>query len=162
MEDAPRGHESSVDVSDQGVTAVPSAAARSAEAVDVPLPQDLTAPAVARGAVRRLLDSWRLQAVLEPVLLAVSELVTNALRHGRPPVALRLVRTGHSVEVDVHDGSRDLPPGTAGPEEDAESGRGLGIVEAMAVDTGCEPVPDDGKIVWARFEPDGPEARGAQ
>ena len=127
------------------------------ETVDVPLPQDLTAPSVARRAVRRLLDRWRLQDVLEPVLLAVSELVTNALRHGRPPVALRLEHRDHGVTVDVHDGSRDLP-GTPAPEQPdgAESGRGLGIVEAMAAETGVEDVPNNGKSVWARFEPERP------
>ncbi|MDP9408840.1 MAG: ATP-binding protein [Actinomycetota bacterium] len=124
------------------------------EAVDVPLPQDLTAPAVARGAVRRLLDRWNLHGVLEPVLLAVSELVTNALRHGRPPVALRLERSGGGVTVDVHDGSMDLPGSATEAAESAESGRGLGIVEAMASDTGVKSCPDDGKVIWARFDPD--------
>lgn len=145
-----------MDVDQQG-PAVPLTVAPSVDAVEVPLPQDLTAPRVARSAVRRVIDTWRLHSVLEPVLLAVSELVTNALRHGRPPVGLRLVRAGRSVEVDVHDGSGDLPPGVSGAGDDAESGRGLGIVEAMATDAGCESVPDDGKIVWARFDSEAPE-----
>ena len=135
----------------------PSGATPGSEAVEVPLPQDLTAPRVARGAVRGLLDRWRLQSVLEPVLLAVSELVTNALRHGRPPVGLRLVRRGRSVVVDVHDASKDLPGAGTSAAEGAESGRGMGIVEALAAEAGTKRLPSDGKVVWARFEAEGGE-----
>ena len=157
--DDPRriGHHRVVELTDPHTPDADGSAAPppgSAEAVDVPLPQDLTAPAVARGAVRRLLSRWNLHGVLEPVLLAVSELVTNALRHGRPPVALRLERSGEGVTVDVHDGSKDLPAGAGEAADSAESGRGLGIVEAVASDTGVRTCPDDGKVIWARFEPD--------
>lgn len=150
-----------VDASEPVGTPVPLTRASGAggETVEVPLPQDLTAPGVARSAVRRLLERWRLQEVLEPVLLAVSELVTNALRHGHSPVALRLEHTDRAVTVDVHDGSKDRPADPAAERcEGAESGRGLGIVAAMAAETGIQEVPDDGKWVWARFEPDPPPA----
>jgi anti-sigma regulatory factor (Ser/Thr protein kinase) len=147
-----------VDPSQKASAVTSSDPGAESERAEVPLPQDLTAPGVARSAARRLLDRWRLQDVLEPVLLTVSELVTNALRHGRPPVALRLEHRGSAVTVDVHDGSRE-PPGdpTAEQSDGAESGRGLGIVEAMAAETGVEKVPDDGKSVWARFEPERPD-----
>jgi two-component sensor histidine kinase len=38
--------------------------------------------------------------VLEPLLLVVSELVGNAVRHGRPPVQMLLRKTARGVRVE--------------------------------------------------------------
>jgi anti-sigma regulatory factor (Ser/Thr protein kinase) len=125
--------------------------------VRVPLRDDLRAPAQARRAVRDVLLSWRLPELVDAVVLAVSELVTNALRHGRPPVHLVLHRERACVRLDVHDGRPPVPPSDRRPASDeAESGRGLQIVHALAVDVGCERVPGDGKVVHASF-PTGPD-----
>jgi anti-sigma regulatory factor (Ser/Thr protein kinase) len=124
-----------------------------ARAVHVDLPQDLTAAKAARSATRTVLGRWRLPALLDPVLLTVSELVGNAVRHGRPPVDLRLRRAGAGVRVDVHDDAPEEP--AVGSNSDAaESGRGLLLVEAVAAETGVERIEGDGKIVWAQIEPD--------
>lgn len=102
--------------------------------------------------MRSALLAWRLPALVETVVLAVSELVTNALIHGRPPVALTLRRSAGEVRIGVHDNS-PAEPIVAGAEQsgDATSGRGLGIVAELADTVGCEQVPDDGKIVYASF-----------
>jgi anti-sigma regulatory factor (Ser/Thr protein kinase) len=118
--------------------------------VPVELPQDRTAPAAARAGTRKVLGAWRLPRLLDPLLLVVSELVGNAVRHGRPPVAMLLRRTRDGVRVEVHD--TDPTPGPDGgslPGEDAESGRGLFLVEAVSTGSGVEQVPGDGKVVWA-------------
>ena len=126
-------------------------------AVQVPLPADRTAPAVARERTRTALRGWRLPTLLEPLLLVVSELVGNAVRHGRPPVAMLLRRTGSSVRVEVHDEDATAPALGAGlPADDAESGRGGYLVEAVAQDVGVDQVPGDGKVVWATVAEDAP------
>ena len=130
--------------------------------VEVGLPQDLTAAAAARSATKGVLSRWRLPGLLDPVLLTVSELVGNAVRHGRPPVHLWLRRTSRGgVQVDVHDEASD-PPGGGAPGADAESGRGLLLVDAVAEETGVDQIEDDGKIVWARIEPDPADSGGTR
>ncbi|QNA77821.1 ATP-binding protein [Streptomyces sp. So13.3] len=72
--------------------------------------------------------------------LAVSEMATNAFMSGSPPLVLCLDWTAeHShildFEITVTDGgcdSRNDAPDTGWPADGAESGRGLGIVQAMA------------------------------
>ena len=121
--------------------------------VQVDLPPDLTAAREARAATRRILPGWRLGALLDPVLLVVSELVGNAVRHGRPPVDLRLRKTGSGVRVDVHDEDAGAPTARTTSSE-AESGRGLLLVDAVAAESGVEHIEGDGKVVWARVDPD--------
>ena len=121
------------------------------------LPDDNTAPALARSHTRRMLGSWSLPGAVEPLVLVVSELVSNAVRHGRPPVALLLRRVERGVRVDVHDESSAFAPiaranKSALTDPDAEGGRGLPLVDAVSVDHGVDQVPNDGKQVWAVVE----------
>ena len=120
----------------------------------VDLPPDKTAAAVAREQTRTVLRSWRLPALLDPLLLVVSELVGNAVRHGRPPVALRLRRTGPGVRVEVHDeDAASAPPGASAlPDLASESGRGMFLVDAVSSESGVQQIPGDGKVVWAPVE----------
>ncbi len=101
--------------------------------------------------MQRALLAWRLPALVDTVVLAVSELVTNAVRYGRPPVGLVLQRDRQEVHLDVHDGSPREPAGPRGTSVTAESGRGMDIVQALAEQVDCEQIPDDGKIVHATF-----------
>ncbi|MFI0815265.1 ATP-binding protein [Streptomyces sp. NPDC021098] len=86
------------------------------------------------------------------VLLVLSELATNAVRHGRVPGRYYEVRIAYDAEklvgVEVSDPGDGLPViGDAAP--DAERGRGLAIVEGVAEAWGVrERVV--GKTVWAR------------
>ena len=117
------------------------------------LGDDLLAPGRARVAVRRALLDWQLTALADSVALAVSELVTNAVVHGRPPVSLSLRRGAGELRVGVHDNNPQAPPidAVVASSREATSGRGLGIVSVLADALGCEQVPDDGKIVYASF-----------
>jgi anti-sigma regulatory factor (Ser/Thr protein kinase) len=121
--------------------------------VQVELPADLTAAREARAAARRVLPRWRLGGLLDPVLLVVSELVGNAVRHGRPPVDMRLRKAGDGVRVDEHD-EEAAAPSSNEASSDAESGRGLLLVEAVAAESGVEHIDGDGKVVWARVAPE--------
>lgn len=129
-------------------------------AVRVELAQDQRAPRQARRAIRDALVSWRLCGLVDAVVLTASELVTNALRHGRPPVSIELQHSMDRVRLEVHDGDPSEPP-AAGAEAatTAESGRGISIVHALADDVAVQQVEDDGKIVHATFEVDRQDSR---
>ena len=146
------GHPIEMDSEDQPDTAGRAGDVPDGE-VEVRLPPDESAPGTARVTTRAALNRWRLPAFADSVLLAVSELVTNAVRHGAPPARLRLARSPDRLVVDVHDASPSLPgmdqDGVAAA--DAESGRGLAIVAAIADEVQVEPVPDDGKTIHACF-----------
>ena len=85
--------------------------------------------------------------------VAVSEVVTNALLHGRPPIQVRVRGTQEHPRVEVRDGSSD-PPQLSVPtdHDDLEAvlltfGRGLNIV-ARASDAWGAEIEEDGKVVW--------------
>ena len=126
-------------------------AARGSEAdtAQFRLPNDETAAGQARRDVRSTFTRWRLVAIIEDAALAASELVTNAMRHGLPPIGMRLRRCVGQVRIDVSDARPE--PVTVGerPADLAESGRGLEIVDAVADGTGSEHIPGDGKFVYA-------------
>lgn len=73
------------------------------DTVEVRQPNDGTAAKKARNSVRDTLTRWRLPLIIDACVLAVSEIVTNALRHGRPPVDMLLRRRARDVRRDVHD-----------------------------------------------------------
>lgn len=91
--------------------------------------------------------------VCRTAALLTSELVTNAVLHGRTGAVLRVENPPPLIRVSVFDGNPDLPPLGESPSLDATSGRGLHIVAALADRWGVEP-RDGGKAVW--FELDMP------
>ncbi len=111
------------------------------------------APGDARRVTRDTLRRWELPALVDRVVLVVSELVTNSVRYGRPPLRLDLCRLRSSVRVDVHDTVHEAPvlDGRRQVDDDRESGRGLLIVTAVADEVGVEQVGGDGKHVYASF-----------
>ena len=124
----------------------------------------LTAVPCARLHVKHVLREWHLEQIADTAELIVSELVTNAVRAsagltsseyagrwapGLPPVRFWLASDGEHVVVQVWDGS-DKTPVLQHPDADAESGRGLELVEALATEWGSyTPERSSGKIVWA-------------
>lgn len=81
----------------------------------------------------------------------VSELVTNAIRHGRPDVVLGLEQLDPGLRILVSDCGEALPVAPLSlPDPDAPSGRGLLIVASTAADWGVRPNDGEpGKTVWA-------------
>jgi anti-sigma regulatory factor (Ser/Thr protein kinase) len=144
---------------DEGAT--PSDQAGALERYD--LPYDISAARIARDKARRFVGRLRMGTLVEPLTLIVSELVGNAVRHGKPPVQLLLRRAGRGVRVDVHDEAPRSGPTTdfSGaaplPGPDAQGGRGRFLVDSLSASHGVHDIPDDGKEVWAVIEPDRPE-----
>lgn len=80
------------------------------------------------------------------VLLLTSELVTNAVLHGRSEVCVEVVVEREVLRVSVLDENsrRPLP---VSEDENALDGRGLALVDAVAARWGVEDRPS-GKAVW--------------
>jgi PAS domain S-box-containing protein len=113
------------------------------------LPSDPVSVAGARAQVLERLAAWRLQDVAFTTELVVSELVTNAIRYGRPPVRLRLIR-GATLICEVSDGSSTAPHLRRARTFD-EGGRGLLLVAQLARRWGTRH-HTDGKTIWAEVE----------
>ena len=116
---------------------------------EVTLPDGPEGASFARRAMARAADLWLLdREMTETALLLVSELATNAIRHGTPPVRLSLRLDSDKLRVEVTDSSPTLPElGT--PEPDQISGRGLQIVQQLAAQWGSSVSRTRlGKTVW--------------
>ncbi|MDP9435339.1 MAG: ATP-binding protein [Actinomycetota bacterium] len=83
---------------------------------------------------------------LDDAALAVTELVTNAVLHGREPIVLTVARDGVRLHVSVCDGS-PVSPSFSMLDPTAITGRGLMLISAATDRWGVEPRPD-GKSVW--------------
>jgi anti-sigma regulatory factor (Ser/Thr protein kinase) len=110
------------------------------------LPVSREAPTLAREFLRGATCVEHHSAVLDDAVLMVSELVTNSVLHGGPPVVVAVDCTEDSLQVRVRDGSSELPARRDAEETD-ESGRGLALVAEMSADWGVDPL-EDGKHVW--------------
>ncbi|OCC10859.1 SpoIIE family protein phosphatase [Streptomyces sp. PTY087I2] len=125
------------------------------------LADEATTPATARVLVRDRLQGWGLdEDTVDATELIVSELVTNAVRYGTPPLRLRLLLDS-TLTCEVHDGSTASPHLRHARTVD-EGGRGLFIVSRLASHWGARHGPD-GKVLWTEQElpggpPDGPAA----
>jgi anti-sigma regulatory factor (Ser/Thr protein kinase) len=108
------------------------------------------AAAEARRRVRVAIRSWQVPVDLDAALLLTSELVTNAVRHEAgqraQAVMLTIACSRGRLRVDVHDTSRSLPAVAEVPA-DAETGRGLLLVETLSDEWGCYRTPA-GKAVY--------------
>lgn len=96
------------------------------------LPSADFAPKLCRDFVTGLLPFLGFDHMVDRAALCVSELVTNVHRHAGGLAHLRLMAEAHYVRISVHDRSNALPPPRPEPAAADESGRGLGIVRALA------------------------------
>jgi anti-sigma regulatory factor (Ser/Thr protein kinase) len=104
----------------------------------------------ARHEVVSALETADVPCDVDRVGLVVTELLTNALLHGREPVRVRAMVIEDHLRIEVHDSGEAVPTRRdAGPDD--VTGRGLmlvaGLVERWGVDQS-----GDGKCVWAEFE----------
>jgi anti-sigma regulatory factor (Ser/Thr protein kinase) len=110
------------------------------------LPVSAEAPALARMFLRSSSCVAHHSAVVDDAVLLVSELVTNSVLHGGPPVVVAVDCDGEALQVRVRDGSTHLPERRQAAKID-EGGRGLELVANLSTAWGVDPEPD-GKHVW--------------
>jgi anti-sigma regulatory factor (Ser/Thr protein kinase) len=89
--------------------------------------------------IRRAIGSFAVDARLsgsrtEEVVLAVNEVTTNAVIHGRPPTTVRAWRTEDEIVIEVTDagdGIRDVLAGQRMPPPTSVAGRGLWLTRLL-------------------------------
>jgi anti-sigma regulatory factor (Ser/Thr protein kinase) len=120
-------------------------------AADAVFANGLHTPADARHFIAEAICVPHNASVLHEAELLVSELVTNAVRHGTPPIRLRVeCDASHDMVVRVADANRE-PPVRLHPDPADESGRGMELVDVISDAWGVELLPD-GKQVWFRLK----------
>jgi anti-sigma regulatory factor (Ser/Thr protein kinase) len=117
------------------------------------LPLGVVAPTAARRAMRSVLMGWgyRDPDWLDEAELIVSELVSNAVRHGGGCIELSMQSHDHQVVTRAADGSSVVPRRRYHLGPDA-GGLGLKIIEAYGAGWGAEDY-QGGKRVWVRLRP---------
>lgn len=113
----------------------------------------LSAATEARQAARAFLEALGQPALgreqADTVVLVVSELVTNALRHGGGAYTLRLTAHPSCIDVAVEDPSPRMPRMRAPDLVDGTGGFGWHMVDDLSLATAVTPGPGAGKTVRA-------------
>ncbi|MFF5453835.1 ATP-binding protein [Streptomyces sp. NPDC012950] len=117
------------------------------------LPREPRSAAIARRLVRTALIVWDLEPLIEDAALVITELVSNAVDHGRLPSIRVIVSrpSANTIRLGVVDRSKTVPILRANVEEDRARGRGLLLVDAFTDRWGTE-LYRWGKQVWAELE----------
>ncbi|MFC8426646.1 SpoIIE family protein phosphatase [Streptomyces sp. NPDC057236] len=110
------------------------------------VPPDPEEVAAAREWAGERLAAWGLDEIAFVTELVVSELVTNAIRYGVPPIQLRLIRD-RTLICEVADASSTSPHLRRAHVYD-EGGRGLLLVAQLTQRWGSRQT-DGGKTIWA-------------
>jgi serine phosphatase RsbU (regulator of sigma subunit)/anti-sigma regulatory factor (Ser/Thr protein kinase) len=113
-----------------------------------------TAARRARSLIRRPLRQWGLTDLIPVTELAVSELVTNAVRYSQSKIGLRLVLEG-GLFCEVLDDSAALPR-LRHAGDDEERGRGLQVVSQITQRWGTRRTAT-GKVVWCEIAVPSPD-----
>ena len=121
-----------------------------------PLSADPRQVAEARHRMSDHLQSMGIEGdIADSAVLLVSELVTNAILHGEPPVELRVGVPGARVHVEVHDSDREsslhLPRSGEQMRAERLGGRGLGLVAELSSRWGLS-TDESGKSVWFEID----------
>ncbi|MFD7946958.1 SpoIIE family protein phosphatase [Streptomyces sp. NPDC059744] len=107
-----------------------------------------------RAGASEQLTTWGLEELDFTTELVVSELVTNAIRYGRPPIQLRLIHD-RTLMCEVADAGNTTPHLRRARIFD-EGGRGLFLVAQLAEHWGTRHARR-GKTVWAECAPGTPD-----
>ena len=102
------------------------------------LPPEPASARRARRFVVAALDAFGAQAPVATAELLVSELVTNAVVHGRSDVRVTVEADDGTIRISVYDDSPEVPTLRV-PHPFDESGRGMYLVEHLAQRWGVEP-----------------------
>ena len=121
--------------------------------LELSLPGGVDAPRVARLALAAALAGRLPEGVEEDALIVVSELVTNAVRHGgaagpAEAVALHAALRGDALRLEVTDPGSGFEPGGHGPR--ADGGYGLHLLDRLATRWGVS--GGDPVTVWVELD----------
>ncbi|MEV7896378.1 ATP-binding protein [Streptomyces cyaneofuscatus] len=116
--------------------------------------QDLVAHPESLAIMRRIVsahvDLWGFRELADSVTLCAHELLANVDRHtGSPHCTITLRRRPNGVRVTVTDTNTE-PLEPSDPDWDAESGRGLALINGVAEHFGTV-IRRDSKDVWAEI-----------
>jgi anti-sigma regulatory factor (Ser/Thr protein kinase) len=117
------------------------------------LPALASSVPTARRWAESLLESWGFPEAGWQAAQIVSELATNCALHARSAYTVAVSADAETIRLEVSDGS-PIPPQRRDYTELATTGRGLTIVEALAVSWGVEARPE-GKTIWVVLHADG-------
>ncbi len=110
------------------------------------LPPTDYSPARGRRFVRDVLLSCALPELVDTAVLLASELITNAVLHGRSEVELTVEITRAGVKVSAADLNSRMPV-MQSTDSLALDGRGIAIVNLLANQWGVT-ATEEGKVVW--------------
>jgi anti-sigma regulatory factor (Ser/Thr protein kinase) len=114
-----------------------------------------TAVACGRLHTKQVLWEWQLDRLVDDAVTLVSELLTNAIKASWSPagkglVALRLLANHEQLFIEVWDQSPDDPRPRV-VDDEAESGRGFAVIEALSYGWGWQRVGVGLKVVWCEM-----------
>ncbi|MGW3494244.1 ATP-binding protein [Streptomyces sp. NPDC001020] len=117
------------------------------------IPNDLRAVTISRRTLRLILTMHGLIRLVDTAELLATELVSNAVRHTKGPVALRVGWSAGVLRIGAWDSDPAplKPPVPLEQLDELEEGRGLALVRACADLWGWQPLAregNQGKYVW--------------
>ncbi|NGO11467.1 ATP-binding protein [Streptomyces sp. HC44] len=106
-----------------------------------------------RRVMRLHLGLWGLHEVTDEAQLCVSELVSNVITHVGvgTPTTLAVSMSGTYLRIEVHDPDTRALPTLISAGSDAEAGRGMALVDAIADRWGVQLLADR-KVTWCELE----------
>jgi len=111
------------------------------------LPPTTASVPAARRFVRDVMGGSDTVADSDTASLLVTEIVTNAVLHALTPMTLSVEVGPDVVRIEVRDES-EVPPRMHAFSPTAATGRGLRMLESLAVRWGVQHEPAGGKVVW--------------
>ncbi|MFJ3174130.1 SpoIIE family protein phosphatase [Streptomyces roseus] len=121
------------------------------------VPFEPSAVGTMRALAMAKLEEWGLSELTFGTELVLSELITNAIRHGSEPVRVRLLHD-RVLTCEVFDGSSSSPRLHYAKTTD-EGGRGLFLVAQLSRRWGARYTPE-GKVIWSEQPLPDPEETG--
>jgi anti-sigma regulatory factor (Ser/Thr protein kinase) len=115
---------------------------------ELSLMADARSPGMARRFLLNTLTAWGKPEYRDDAALLLSELVTNAALHAKSEIVVRIELLPGCLHLGVTDSSPRHPT-VRHYSEQSTTGRGLALVNALALRWGVEPHVDGSKTVWA-------------
>ncbi|MFI7414565.1 ATP-binding protein [Streptomyces sp. NPDC049627] len=119
---------------------------------DLPFVAEPEGLAALRRIMRLHLGLWGLHDVIDAAELCVSELASNVINHvgAGTPGTLAVSMNGNRVRIEVHDPDSRALPTLVEASMEAEAGRGMALVSAVADRWGVQSHADR-KVTWCEL-----------